>query len=64
MTGGEAAGLYAGCADDVTGYPDWLRGVEDRGAGMLFFRPLPADTGEPDGSIDIRSMRSFRRCCS
>jgi hypothetical protein len=37
------------------------------GAGMLFFLPPPPDdpdTGEPDGSMDIRSMSSFNRCCS
>lgn len=65
--GGEAAGLYAGCApgpvEDDGRYP----GVEERGGGTLFFLwPPPIETGEPDceGSMDMRSMRSFRRCCS
>jgi len=31
---------------------------------MLFFLPPLDDTGEPDGSIDMRSMSSFSRCCS
>lgn len=48
-------------ADEVLEKP----GVEDSGGGTDFLRPpLPAETGEPDGSMDMRSMRSFRRCCS
>ena len=48
-------------AAEVLGYP----GVEESGGGTDFLRPpLPVETGELEGSIDMRSMRSFRRCCS
>jgi hypothetical protein len=66
VTGGEVAGLYWGWAE-VEGYPGWDKADVDIGAGMLFFlAPLgpPAETGEPDGSMDMRSMSSLRRCCS
>lgn len=65
VTGGEAAGLYAECVEFTAGYPPWFNGVEESGAGMLFLRPPAARTGEePEGSMDMRSIKSLRRCCS
>jgi len=52
VTGGDAAELYPWPADGGR-YP----GVDERGGGTLFLRA-------PTGSMDMRSMRSFRRCCS